>query len=170
MKKLLLTILLPALLSVTGCDGLRRLAGRPTSEEIAVKKARIEVEEAAHQARLAALRALQKAEADSLVLLDSIKASGTMLTRAGAVRGLSTAGLKFRLYVVVGTFGSKENALALASKAEKAGYSAVLIPFNNGFSAVGLEGSDSMERSWRALQKIRGESFCPEDAWILLNE
>lgn len=163
-------IILAAAVLCTACDSFRRLAGRPTSADIAIKKARIELEEAAHQARLDSLRAIQKAAADSLELLDSVRASKTMITKGSSVRGLSLVGLDFRYYVVVGTFGSPANAKHLASRASAAGYQPTLIPFNNGFTAVGLEGCDKMAVCLKALQKIKGESFCPKDVWILVNE
>ena len=164
---ILLTIIVVA---VTGCDSFRRLAGRPTSADIAVKRARIEAEEAAHQARLDSLRKVQKAVADSIELQDLVRSSGTMVTKGSAVRGLSLSGLSKRYYIVVGTFGSRDNAKYLAARAENAGYAATLIPFNNGFTAVGLEGTDKLAVCWDALGKIGQEPFCPKDAWILVNE
>lgn len=161
-------------LSLSACtqvkDQLRRIAGRPTSEDIAVKKARIEFEEAAHQARLDSLRSYQKAIADSLELLDKIKASRAMMMPGSSVRGLSRKGLKYHYYVVVGTFGSPANAKAQCARASSAGHEAVIIPFNNGFSAVGVDGTDCLSVLWDNLQKIKTESFCPKDVWILLNE
>lgn len=165
---------LAATISLSACtqvkDFLRRAAGRPTSEEIALKKARIEVEEAAHQARLDSLRSYQKALADSLELLDRIKASHTMMMTASSVRGMSRNALSYRYYVVVGTFGTPSNSKAQASRASAAGYTATVIPFNNGFSAVGLDGTDRLQAAWERLQKIKTESFCPKDVWILINE
>jgi hypothetical protein len=168
-NSVLITLVIASVL-FTACDSFRRLAGRPTSADIAIKKARIELEEAAHQARLDSLRTIQKAMADSLELLDSVRASKTMITKGSSVRGLSLVGLDFRYYVVVGTFGSPANAKHLASRASAAGYQPTLIPFNNGFTAVGLEGCDKMAVCLEALQKIKGESFCPKDVWILVNE
>ena len=49
-----------------GCDAFRRLAGRPTSDEIAAKQEVIQREEAAHQARMDSLSRIEKAKADSL--------------------------------------------------------------------------------------------------------
>ena len=170
MKKFAYIALALALVAVSGCDSFRRLAGRPTSADIAVKRARIEAEEAAHQARLDSLRMVRKAVADSIELQDLVKASGTMVTKGSAVRGLSLSGLKYRYYIVAGTFGSRDNAVALSSRARAAGFEPTLIPFNNGFTAVGLEGTDKMAVCWEALGKIRQESFCPKDAWILVNE
>ena len=163
-------VLLAVAVLAGGCDQFRRLAGRPTSEDIAVKKARIEADEAAHQARLDSLRKVQKAMADSLELIDRIKASRTMILSAANVRGLSAAGLSNRYYVVVGTFGSLPNAKAQREKAMTAGYDAVLIPFNNGFTAVGLGGSDTLAGIWETLGIVREQPFCPKDVWVLVNE
>ncbi|MCR5560910.1 MAG: SPOR domain-containing protein [Bacteroidales bacterium] len=165
---------LALLLALSACtqvkDCLRRAAGRPTSADIAVKKARIDMEEAAHQARLDSLRAYRKAVADSLELLDRIKASRTMMMTAGSVRGLIRKGLQYRYYVVIGTFGSPANAKAQAARASAAGHASAIIPFNNGFSAVGIDGSDTLAAIWESLQQARTESFCPKDVWILVNE
>lgn len=166
----LIAIAAVSLLLCPGCDTIRRFAGRPTSADIAIKRARIEVEEAAHRARLDSLRVIQKAQADSLELLDSIRSSKTMLTNASSVKGLSASGLSKRYYVVVGTFGSPANAKNLASKAKASGYETTLIPFNNGFTAVGLEASDKLSDCIKSLENIRTKSFCPRDAWILVNE
>ena len=46
-----------------GCDAFRRLAGRPTSDEIAAKQEVIQREEAAHQARMDSLSRIEKAKA-----------------------------------------------------------------------------------------------------------
>ena len=80
MRYSVLISLVAASVLCTACDSFRRLAGRPTGADIAIKKARIELEQAAHQARLDSLRVIQKAMADSLELLDSVRASKIMLT------------------------------------------------------------------------------------------
>lgn len=175
MKRVRIIVLaLLAAFAVCGCtqvkDQLRRLAGRPVSADIAVKKARIELEEAQHQARLDSLRSYQKAVADSLELLDRIKSSRTMTMTASSVRGLSRKAVKYRYYVVIGTFGSSANAKAQAARASSRGYDAVILPFNNGFSAVAASGTDRISVLWNELQKIKSESFCPKDVWILVNE
>ena len=66
-----------ALCVFQGCDSFRRLAGRPTSDEIAAKRELIQREEAAHQARMDSLSRIEKAKADSLALLDKIKDAQT---------------------------------------------------------------------------------------------
>ncbi len=169
MKKALVALALASLL-LCGCDSFRRLAGRPTSADIAAKKELIEAEEAAHQARLDSLRRLQKAEADSLTLVDEIKASKIMVLKSSAVKGLRASGLDRHYYVIVGTFGSPDNARLQASKAEEKGYTAALIPYYNGFTAVGINGTDRLREAWETLGRVSGEPFCPKDAWMLINE
>ncbi|MCR5244695.1 MAG: SPOR domain-containing protein [Bacteroidales bacterium] len=153
-----------------GCDSFRRLAGRPTSEDIAAKKVMIEQERAAHQARLDSLRRVEKALADSLALLDEIKASKTMILTTADIKGAAAAGLQYRYYVVVGTFGDRQNAQGLAAKAEAAGYSSQLIPYRNAFTSVGVGGTNSLAEAWATLGKVKGEKFCPVDVWVLVNE
>jgi hypothetical protein len=52
MKKSMILMLMVALPLLTGCDFFRKLAGRPTSEDIENKRVAImRAEEAAHQAR-----------------------------------------------------------------------------------------------------------------------
>ncbi len=169
MKKCMVAIMLSVLV-FTGCDSFRRLAGRPTSADIEAKRQEIEVEEAAHQARLDSLRRIQKAMADSLELLDEIKASKIMILSRANVKGLTASELSSRYYVVVGTFSSPDNAGLLAEKAAAAGYAPALIPFRNGFTAVGLDGTDKMASAWATLGKVKGEAFCPVDVWVLVNE
>lgn len=153
-----------------GCDSFRRLAGRPTSEDIAAKKEFIEAEKAAHRARLDSLRRVEKALADSLALLDEIKASKIIILTTANIGGAASAHLSKRYYVVIGTFGDKANALGLAGKAEAAGYSTVLIPYRNAFTSVGVGGTDSLAEAWATLGKVSGEKFCPVDVWVLVNE
>lgn len=169
MKKALVALALASLL-LCGCDSFRRLAGRPTSADIAAKKQLIEAEEAAHQARLDSLRRVQKEEADSLTLVDEIKSSNVMVLRSSAVKGLRATGLDRRYYVIVGTFSSPDNAKLQASKAGEKGYTAALIPYYNGFTAVGINGTDRLRDAWETLHKVSQEPFCPKDAWMLINE
>lgn len=162
---------LAAVLSLLcGCDSFRRLAGRPTSEDIAAKMELIVAEQAAHQARLDSLRRVEKALADSLALLDEIKASKVMILTTANIGGAAAAQLQHRYYVVIGTFGDKANAGALAAKAEAAGYSAVLIPYRNAFTSVGVGGTDILAEAWATLGKVKQEKFCPVDVWVLVNE
>lgn len=153
-----------------GCDAFRRLAGRPTSDEIAAKQEVIQREEAAHQARMDSLSRIEKAKADSLAILDEIKKSGEVFLPLASLRRADTKGLDKRYYIIVGAFCNADNASWLASKIANAGYEVVKIPYGNGFIAVGVGGTDALAHLWDNLRKVRTESFCPKDVWILVNE
>lgn len=166
---MLLLVVASAVL-LTGCDAFRSLAGKPTSSDISQKKAAIEAEHNSHQARIDSLRKVEKALADSLAVMDSLKqACGTILNPS-AMGGLFTTKLDYRYYVVIGAFARRANAESLLVKASDAGYIATLISFRNGLNAVGLSQTDHLEKAFAALKKIKAEPFCPSDVWILVNE
>lgn len=158
------------LVMLQGCDFFRNLAGRPTSDEIAAKREVILREEAAHQARMDSLSRVEKAKADSLAMIDSLKNSGEMFLSVSSLRRANTVKLNKRYYIVVGAFSNADNASWLASKIENAGYEVEKIPYGNGFTAVGVAGTDALAHLWDNLRKVRTESFCPKDVWILVND
>ena len=82
-----------------GCDAFRRLAGRPTSDEIAAKREMIQREEAAHQARMDSLSRIEKAKADSLALLDKMKDAGEMFLSVNSLRRANALKLDKRYYI-----------------------------------------------------------------------
>ena len=159
-----------AVTAIQACDFFRRLAGRPTSGEIAAKREIILREEAAHKARMDSLSRMEKAKADSLAILDKIRNSGEMFLSVASLRGVDALRLGKRHYIIVGAFSNAANAGWLASKIEAAGYEVEKIPYGNGFTAVGVAGTDALAHLWDNLQKVRTESFCPKDVWILVND
>lgn len=162
----ILAAILAAASILSGCDSFRRLAGRPTSGEIELKRLQIEAKEA----EIAALKAEQKRLADSLAMMDSlVQAAGTVLNPS-QLGGLYTTSLDFRYYVVVGAFRNRVNAENLLVKTSEAGYTATLICFRNGLFAVGLSPTNRVEEAFAALRAVKGEEFCPQDVWILVNE
>lgn len=170
MKKCLgITLLCIVAMLVSGCDLFRKMAGRPTSADIEQKRALIEAQKAAHQERLDSLDAIQKQMADSLAVLDSMKQSGSNLVETRQLTGDTKAGLTARYYVIVGAFGKIENAHKLVAAAEEQSYKAELISYVNGYTAVGICGSNSLSEVYASLQKVRQSGFCP-DAWILDNK
>lgn len=171
MKKILIiTALSAAVCLLGGCDFFRSLAGRPTSKDIRAKQERIEQADRLHQQRLDSLKQVQKQISDSLAVLDSLKAAKESLI---STRQLSSGGkydIPYRYYVMIGSFSSPDNATRQAARAQEAGYPATLIPFRNGFTAVGCCPSNNLTEVYASLRKLREEPFCPPDAWILNNE
>jgi len=159
-----------AAMSATGCDFFRKVAGRPTSEEIAAKKEYIEIQEAIHQARLDSLAKVEKQAADSVAALDVIRAQGALLMGSSRLGGLASASLPYRYYTIIGAFANADNAGRLAEKAASAGLEAVKIPCRNGYTAVGVQPSSRIVEVCAGLPGIQALEFCPKDVWILVNE
>ena len=155
----------------TGCDAFRRIAGRPTSAEIASMKEQILMEiETKHQARMDSLRRVEKALSDSLAILDSLRQINGTILNSSRMGGLFTTKLESRYYIVVGAMKQRANAEKLLTRVQKSGYVATLISFRNGFNAVGICSTDNLNEAFQSLKKVKTESFCPPDVWILVNE
>ena len=171
MKRFVILLMSASLFMLTGCDFFRTLAGRPTSEDIEMKKVEIlRAEQALLQARLDSIRLEQQMALDSLAALDSIKQYGGTILNPSKLGGLFATKLEARYYVIVGAFKRRSNAEALLCKVADAGYAPALISFNNGIIAVGLCPCNNIVSAKEALLSVRKESFCPSDVWILLNE
>lgn len=171
MKRAFYMIMLLSVLMLTGCDGLRKLAGRPTSAEIeALRTEIVQAKEAEHQARIDSLKRVEKVLADSLALLDSLRQMHGTILNPSAMGGLFTTKLDYRYYIVVGAFTYRANAEKLLNTVNAAGYSGTLISFRNGYNAVGIAPGNNLNSALNSLVEIKKEAFCPADAWILVNE
>lgn len=169
-RTVILTLLFSAML-FSGCDMFRRLAGRPTAEEL--DRMRLEMmaeKEAEHQARIDSLRQVEKMLTDSLSVLDSLKQLHGTILNPSEMGGLFTTRLEARYYIVVGSFRNRSNAESLLNDVSAKGYSPVLINFRNGFNAVGISPASSLKEVLASLKKVKTEDFCPSDVWILVNE
>ena len=173
MKKSCIFILIVAMLSLSGCDFMRKLAGRPTSEDVEMKRLEIlRAEEAALQARLDSLRNVeQKMIQDSLNALDSIRQIGGSILNPASLGGLFATKLEARYYIILGSFRSRAHAESLFNVAKSAGYKPALISFGKGgLIAVGVSPVNRLPDAYTALSDVRKEKFCPKDVWILVNE
>ena len=172
-----------------GCDFFRVLAGRPTSREIEAKRMLILGQDTLSQ------QAATDPASPVLDLLpgedtadgtqtapqtEQVKVPKTEPTPPAPPANLGNTKIstrssatftqnrpEYRYYVMIGTFSTRENAVKLASRVEAAGYTTALIPFRSGLTAVGVCPSDDLGVVCNALEKLRSESFCPKDAWIL---
>ena len=173
MKKSYILLIVMALLSLTGCDFMRKLAGRPTSQDVENKSIEIlRAEEAALQARLDSLRNVEKRMIqDSLNALDSIRQLGGSILNPASLGGLFATKLEARYYIILGSFRARANAEALFKVAKEAGYKPALISFGKGgLIAVGVCPVNKLPDAFVALNSVKKESFCPKDVWILVNE
>ena len=173
MKKSCILLVIASLFCITGCDFMRKLAGRPTSEDVELKRVELlRAEEAALQARLDSLRNVeQRMVQDSLNALDSIRQLGGSILNPAAMGGLFATKLESRYYIILGSFRTRSNAEALFNVAKTAGYKPALISFGKGgLIAVGVSPVNRLSDAYLALNSVKKESFCPKDVWILVNE
>lgn len=176
MKRSVILLMFFVALSLTSCDFMRRTAGRPTKKEVEMMKeeiGRIEnlrQEEARVRASLDSLKMEKQALQDSITAL--LATEVPQVQPKEPARDLSqylTKNLENRYYVIIGAFQSYENAKALMQKADKFGYSPVLIGCRNGLIGVGVCPVDEYADALIALQMLRREKFCPSDPWIYTN-
>ena len=177
MKRSVILILASAALVLSGCDFVRTLAGRPTSDDLEVRRSTIERAEnvARYQARIDSLERVRVHMADSLAaleahLLDSLSQTKGTLLNPTKMGGLYTTRLESRYYIVVGAFRTRSYAERKLVKCNEAGYTATIISFRNGLLAVAVCPSNSLSETVTKLRELRGTGICPEDGWILANE
>ena len=175
MKKSLVLVLALSAIVISGCDFVRKIAGRPSAKEVeAIRVERVRQEEARHQARLDSMKRIQQQIADSLAteqyLLDSLSQSkGTVMTPS-SLGGIGVSNLEYKYYIVVGAFRDPTNALRKKTQCDDAGFTAKIINFRNGLNAVAVCPSNSIAETIKNMKTVRGKSFCPTDGWILVNQ
>ena len=182
MKKTYILIVLLAALMLSGCDFFRRVAGRPTSEDIETKRVeivRVEEQKVREQARLDSIAAAleqariaeEQAAKDSLAALDALKEKGCMMYNLSSLKGLSSGELQHGYYIVVGSFKDAANADKFIEKVSKTpDMDPVKVRFRTGMVAVGVCPRNRIAEIAAVIDDVKANSFCPKDAWILVNE
>ena len=178
MKRSVILILAGAALLLGGCDFVRTLAGRPTSDDLEVKRSQIDRAETAarYQARIDSFDQVMAHRADSLAaldahLLDSLSQTKGTILNPTKMGGLYTTKLASRYYIVVGAFRTRSYAERKLTQCSNAGYrDATIISFRNGLLAVAVCPSNSLNETLKKLRELRGNGICPPDGWILVNE
>ncbi len=172
MKKSVLLLMSIMLVSFTGCDFLRAVAGRPSSGDIEEKRLSImKAEEKALQHRIDSMKlAEEQIVVDSLATLESLEASGVTISSSDRIGGFSGMELEYKYYIIVGAFRESANARKLFNVASEKGYFPVLLNCRGGMVAVGLAPTDRIAAVRESYERLKAESFCPKEAWILVNE
>ena len=160
------------MLTVTGCDFFRRVAGRPTSDVIEMKRLEMEwdLEEKAakEKAYKDSVERVQRALRDSVAACEYIAQNRVNVIVPQKLGGLQTKDLAPGYYVVLGSFKARYNADALLRKVKAAGdYSPVPIAFRNGMVAVAACHAEKVQDVVASLKAVSTQPFCPPDAWIL---
>ena len=164
----LIAILLPVVLTATGCDFFRKLAGRPVSADIAVMAENIRLEEeTAVKAREDSIAAVRQHEADSVAAVEFLK--GEKVLGSSKVGGIKVAEQLPRYSIILGAFSNISNAEKYASQLEDRGYPSRIIPFGNTFTGVGICSTDDVVSISNAIREVKAKDFCPDGVWILEN-
>ena len=191
MKKLIQTvlILIPVALAATGCDFFRKLAGRPTSDQIAAMAEAIRLEESARiadslrkalaepqedSAATTPAQATPAAQAASTPTASSpvtatttpSAAAPTAAASAPATAAPAPAGDLKRFYVVMASFGNSANANKYASILEAKGYPATILK-RGSYQVVAVCGTDDEAAIKQSFDEIRRQDFCPQGVWII---
>lgn len=179
MKKLIQTvlILIPVALAATGCDFFRKLAGRPTSDQIAAMAEAIRLEESARIAD-SLRKALAEPQEDSAAIAPAPATPATQAastpTASSPVTAATTpaaaapapAGDLKRFYVVMASFGNSANANKYASILEAKGYPATILK-RGSYQVVAVCGTDDEAAIKQSFDEIRRQDFCPQGVWII---
>lgn len=179
MKKLIQTvlILIPVALAATGCDFFRKLAGRPTSDQIAAMAEAIRLEESARIAD-SLRKALAEPQEDSAAIAPapatpaaqaaSTPTASSPVTAATtpAAAAPAQAGDLKRFYVVMASFGNSANANKYASILEAKGYPATILK-RGSYQVVAVCGTDDEAAIKQSFDEIRRQDFCPQGVWII---
>ena len=185
MKKTYILLALVVVMTVTGCDFFRKLAGRPTSDVIEVKRqemiADMEAKAAREKAIQDSLDLVAKNEADSIEAFNFLDENNIMIHPASGLGGILKDGLLedfenafydgTRYRVVVGSFKDKANADKMVEKIWEAGESMDLwahqIRMRNGMIAVAVRPTNRIQGVVGGIDDLRNCGVCPPDVWVL---
>ena len=176
MKKSYILLAAVVMMTVTGCDFFRKLAGRPTSDEIEVKRqemvADLEIKAAKEKALQDSLALVAKNEADSVEACRYIKENGVRLYTSSSLGGLvqddAAEGRRGQYRVIVGSFKDKANAQKKLAQVEAAGeFGSHFIRMRNGMIAVAVRPANRIQNAVRGIDDLKNCGVCPPDVWIL---
>ena len=166
MKKSYILLAVVVVSAVTGCDFFRKLAGRPTSEDIEIKRKEM-------LADLKSKAVREKEVQDSLVLAakrvaDSLAAVSSLEDSDVRVYSDSSLGGIAGYQVVVGSFKDQRNADKMVAKVAAAGdFNPHQVKMRNGMIAVAACHSDRIHEVLAGMEEMKKCGVCPADAWIL---
>ena len=173
MRKLVtISALLALALSLTGCDFLRHVAGRPDSRYLASKREAIEAVRLEEEARQKAIRdsveAVRKHAADSVAAVRYFADEKVPVIFAPTLKGLRYRDFPNRYCIMIGVYSLEENVRKLEAKLKDAGYESIRIRYNSGKVLVGTCAGDDFGKVRADYERLRKEKFCPGEAWVFV--
>ena len=143
MKMPAVIALLAVLLLAEGCDFLRALAGRPTSDELAALQEAFPSD------------TLQQEPVDSVAVLPDVLPE-ELIYRSEDVSYL----------IVAGCYREPRHAERSAERYRRMGYETCIVDWN-GVRAVGLCPTGDRTEARNSLRQLVSKGVCPKGAWIM---
>lgn len=166
-------LILSSLTLFSSCDYLRRLAGRPTSEDIAVIKERIVADSIARADSIAkvqaAIAAKHKAEEEMKEALAIIGGEGMYIKKLSETAGLRSGTIPARYAIVTGGYSQHSNTM-IQINSFSPDMNATYITLGNGLEAVLVVPSDNLLEVANSIPQVRAQRMCPKGIWILEND
>lgn len=169
MKKEVSILLILSILTLGGCDFLRKVASRPTSQEIQAKseliqKRQQEVRDSLFKVQ-ETIRLAQAAKKDSLDaagLLASLGVKSSSVFSFGTPLDL----LPGRFNLITGVYRQDATARSQFNAQKAKGFDPIYVRFKGGVKAVCLASSDTLSVVASAARDGMDGKVCPKDAWV----
>lgn len=169
MKKEISILLIFSILALGGCDFLRKVASRPTSQDIQAKselirKRQQEVQDSLRKVQ-ETIRLAQAARKDSLDAAARLTELGVKMSSVFSF-GAPLDPLPGKFNVITGVFRKDATARSQFNAQKAKGYDPSYIRFKGGVKAVCLVSSDTLSVVASTVGSARADKVCPRDAWI----
>lgn len=155
-------------LSITSCDFMRRVAGRPTSAEIAAKSEALELRRQQREDSLRFVAAIEAARRDSLVTVARVREAGVKISDKFFF-GEPLQPLEKRYNLIIGVYRTSTMASKQIRDAQSKGFSVSSIFFKDGIRALCLVSDDDLKAVADVIENAVAAGVLPKDAWIYEN-
>lgn len=155
-------------LSITSCDFMRRVAGRPTSAEIAAKSEALELRRQQVEDSLRFVAAIEAARRDSLATAARISGAGVKISDK-FFYGEPLQPLEKRYNLIIGVYRTSTMAAKQIKDARAKGFDVSSIFFKDGIRALSLASEDDLKAMADAIENAIAAGVLPKDAWIYEN-
>lgn len=154
---------------LSGCDFLRKVAGRPTSQELQEKYTRHIERQKAIEDSIRVERELQEKLARELLYRQAgVERLDSMGVKVSSVFSYGTPinEIRDRFTVIAGVFKTKSKSDELMATMMKRGYEPYFLNFEGGVRALALMGDDDIHHLADRIQSGFDSAKCPRQIWI----
>lgn len=161
-------VLIAALLSVSSCDFIRTVAGRPTSADLKARKAAMEMREKALKDSIALVQARARREAERAEAVAAIEEMGFKISDRFSF-GTPVTVMDYENYAIIGVYRNSTVADRQVEYVSARGFIPGRLYFENGAQAVYIHASDNLKDIAQTLAEAKAKGACPKDSWVFTN-